>query len=61
MFATRTHLSRTELGDKAKQIGSHLKPSSFKPVFVGLGIALSLASLAVLLMAVLGKFQNGSD
>jgi hypothetical protein len=61
MFATRTHLNRTELGDKAKQIGSRLRPSSFKPVFIGLGIVLSLASLAVLFMAVLGKSQNGSD
>ena len=61
MLETRKRLNRTELGDKAKQIGSRLSPSSFKPVFVGLGIALSLASLAVLLMAVLGKSQNGSD
>ena len=53
--------NRTELGKKAKQIGSNLRPSSVKPFFVSLGVVVSMVSLAVMLMAVLGKSQNGGD
>jgi len=61
MLADLTIPSRTDLQDYAKHVGTSLKPTGFRPIYLALGSIVFLVTLAIMLLAVLGKPGDESD